>query len=81
MVREDEPGDKRLVAYIVSYPELRSQSGITNYLQEKLAYMVPSAFLLIDALPLTTNGGGSSSLLPARPELEETFVAPSTPGC
>jgi len=43
--------------------------------------MVPSAFLLIDALPLTTNGGSSSlpALLPARPELEETFVAPSTP--
>lgn len=85
MVREDEPGDKRLVAYVVSYPELAiAVSTLRNYLQEKLpAYMVPSAFLLIDALPLTTNGKvdrrALPALLPARPELEETFVAPSTP--
>jgi len=68
---EDEPGE-RLVAYIVSYPEL-AIAAVHYETTEKLpAYMVPSAFLLIDALPLTTNGKvdrrALPALLPARPE-------------
>jgi len=57
MVREDEPGDKRLVAYVVSYPELAiAVSTLQTTYRRSCPYMVPSAFLLIDALPLTTNG-------------------------
>jgi thioesterase domain-containing protein/acyl carrier protein len=85
--REDDSGDKRLVAYIV--PKLASneinQTVITkelrNFLKEKLAdYMVPSAFVMLAALPLTPNGKVDRRALPApdqvRQELEETFVAP-----
>jgi aspartate racemase len=85
--REDDSGDKRLVAYIV--PKLASneinQTVITkelrNFLKEKLAdYMVPSAFVMLAALPLTPNGKVDRRALPApdqvRQEPEETFVAP-----
>ncbi|WP_241779000.1 AMP-binding enzyme, partial [Pseudomonas corrugata] len=54
----DEPGDKRLVAYVlaedgacVSAGELRSE-----LLGSLADYMVPSAFVMLEAFPLTTNG-------------------------
>lgn len=85
VAREDVVGDKRLVAYIVakldtnlSYTELRS--FLKQHLPE---YMLPSAFVLMDTLPLTSNGKVNRRALPApeqsRPNLEETFVAPRTP--
>jgi amino acid adenylation domain-containing protein len=59
MVREDVPGDKRLVAYLVAHPEQvsPSPSELRSYLQDKLPeYMVPAAFVLLNTLPLNPNG-------------------------
>lgn len=80
--REDIPGEKRLVAYVILEQEqVHTTSELRRFLKEKLPeYMVPSAFILLDKLPLTPNGKVDRLALPApdgiRPELEETFVAP-----
>jgi len=82
IVREDAPGDRRLVAYIVENkgtsaeaPELRA------YLKNKLPdYMVPSAFVFMDAVPLTPNGKIDRSKLPMPESSQRSkFVAPRTP--
>jgi amino acid adenylation domain-containing protein len=57
IVREDLPGDKHLVAYLVTH----NQQLTTNKLQEFLAaqlptYMIPAMFAIVPALPLTVNG-------------------------
>ncbi|MFY7822882.1 MAG: amino acid adenylation domain-containing protein [Planktothrix agardhii] len=58
IVREDNPGDKRLVAYIV--PKLgvtMTSEDFRQFLTHKLpGYMVPSAFVMLEFLPLTANG-------------------------
>jgi acyl carrier protein len=85
--REDALGDKLLVAYIVGDPgqgQPPTSSELRQYLKERLPdYMVPSAFVLLDAMPLTPNGKIDRRALPA-PELgsaegEEGYVAPRDP--
>jgi non-ribosomal peptide synthetase component E (peptide arylation enzyme) len=58
IVREDNLGDKRLVAYVVPQPEINLKiNEIRQFLRAKLPdYMVPTAFVLLDAFPLTPNG-------------------------
>jgi aspartate racemase len=82
VAREDGSGEKRLVAYVVSNegPAL-SVSDLRRFLREKLPeYMVPFAFMLLEALPLTPSGKVNRSVLPApdlaKPDSEENFVAP-----
>ena len=85
MVREDTPGDKRLVAYVIPHEEPGpAPSELREYLKDRLPeYMVPPAFVVLSALPLTPNGKVDRRSLPppdgARPELEADFVAPRTP--
>ncbi|MCJ8269599.1 MAG: amino acid adenylation domain-containing protein, partial [Psychrosphaera sp.] len=62
---EDEPGQKRLVAYVVSEQE-NIETAIQSALQQTLPdYMVPAFFVMLDELPLTPNGKVDKQALPA----------------
>lgn len=85
IVREDSPGDKRLVAYIVIDPaidpmtEQDVNARLHEYLGQKLpAYMIPSAFVVLAALPLDPNGKVNRRALPA-PEHNTNLVEESVP--
>ncbi|MGB7925177.1 MAG: amino acid adenylation domain-containing protein, partial [Pyrinomonadaceae bacterium] len=82
----DEAGeDKRLVAYIVAAGvETLTASELRNFVKGRLPdYMIPSAFVMLEEMPLTPNGKLDRRALPApgdeRPALEKEFAAPATP--
>jgi len=83
-VREDEPGEKKLVAYITQ-PD-RCSTNITvlrNYIDQYLPdYMMPGAWVFLNKIPLTQNGKIDRKSLPKpgreRPELSQPYSAPRT---
>ncbi len=84
-VREDTPGERRLVAYIVQGGEpLPGLGELRDFLARWLPdYMVPATFVPLRALPLTPNGKIDVAALPA-PDIGNTlrdaeYIAPSTP--
>jgi acyl carrier protein len=85
VVREDTPGDKRLVGYVIGRQEdSLDVAEIRTYLKQKLPeYMIPFQFVLLDALPLTPNGKVDRKALSVpgqdRPELGNSYQAPRTP--
>ncbi|KST68613.1 non-ribosomal peptide synthetase [Mastigocoleus testarum] len=97
IVREDIPGKKRLVAYVVNKfapqtlntldtKSLENHSSIQKQLrdflkQELPEYMIPSAFVFLDALPLTPSGKINRRALPTPSVTHEpeSFVPPRTP--
>jgi amino acid adenylation domain-containing protein len=85
VAREDTPGDKRLVAYVIAAPdETPAQAELRAYLRERLPeHMIPSAFVLLAQFPLMTNGKIDLRALPAPDhtglERQDAYLAPRTP--
>ena len=85
VAREIAPGDKRLIAYFVPWPKVvPTHEELRNSIAARLPeYMVPAAFVKLNALPLNTSGKINRAALPA-PTTEntlrdDTFVAPRSP--
>lgn len=58
LLREDSPGDKRLLAYIIGAAKTLPETGaIRTWLQDQVPeYMVPSTFMVLDGIPLRPSG-------------------------
>src|SRR5689334_703632 len=82
MISAESPGDQRLIVYIVPVNgTLPSTPQLQRFLKQTLPeYMIPSSFIPLDSIPLTSNGKVDRRRLPAldkkRPELEHGFIAP-----
>jgi amino acid adenylation domain-containing protein len=84
IAREDDPGDKRLVGYLVAEQSPGpSAAEMRDYLKARLPdYMVPSAFVTLEQMPVTSNGKIDRKRLPApsglRAQMGSTYSAPRT---
>jgi hypothetical protein len=85
LIRDDEGGEKRLLAYVVPHTgQTLSSNELHTFLKDRLPeYMVPAAFVKLERMPLTSNGKIDRPALPeaeiALAEAEGTYVAPRTP--
>ncbi|MEH2221574.1 non-ribosomal peptide synthase/polyketide synthase [Nostoc sp.] len=84
IAREDIPTEKRLVAYVAPHQHSTlAISELRHYLKAKLPpYMMPQAFVILEAMPLTPNGKVDRRALPApdlHHQLKDKYVAPRTP--
>ncbi|HEY7350648.1 MAG TPA: amino acid adenylation domain-containing protein [Ktedonobacterales bacterium] len=85
VAREDTPGEKRLVAYLVpAAGQSPTSSALRGFLKEHLPeHMIPSAFVMLEYVPLTPNGKLNRRALPApegdREQPEAALAAPRTP--
>ncbi|WP_033227324.1 phosphopantetheine-binding protein, partial [Streptomyces virginiae] len=81
LAREDRPGERRLVAYLVAVPGSVPDPGVLREALGRVlpAFMVPSSFVVLDALPLTPNGKLDRAALPAPGRSVEGRGVPRTP--
>jgi acyl carrier protein len=85
VVREDSPGDRRLVAYVTGVPgQLPDAVTLRSHLGGVLpSYMVPAAFVVLEGLPLTANGKLDRRALPAPGSADQragrVYTAPRNP--
>ena len=80
IAREDTPGDKRLVAYVVAAADqIVDPAKLRAHLAQSLPdFMVPSAVVVLDRLPMTPNGKLDRKALPA-PDSASDFARPAHP--
>jgi amino acid adenylation domain-containing protein len=83
VARADNGGDKRLIAYVVSSDPQLTRGALQEHLRAQLPdYMVPAAFVRIDALPLNSSGKLDRAALPVPTSLntiaDEIYIAPRT---
>ncbi len=83
VAREDTPGQKRLVAYVVVTPEAASPTALRHALAQRLPdFMVPDHVVVLDKLPETTTGKVDRNALPkpglGRPDLAAPYRSPVT---
>ena len=81
VAREDESGSTRLIAYVVASNGALQTAELRHYMQQRLAeYMVPSSFVVLEALPRTPNGKIDRRALPeadgARADAQAVYIAP-----
>ncbi|MFB2896156.1 amino acid adenylation domain-containing protein, partial [Aerosakkonemataceae cyanobacterium BLCC-F50] len=84
IVREDTPGEKQLVAYLVGdSQQIPTTNELRQFMKAKLPeYMIPQAFVILEYLPLTPNGKIDRRALPAPDfysEQRDNYVAPRNP--
>ncbi|MEV0299405.1 non-ribosomal peptide synthase/polyketide synthase, partial [Nocardia sp. NPDC050710] len=81
IVREDQPGDQRIVAYVVAEPDVIPDLDAVRAGAGELlpSYMVPAALVRLEWIPLTVNGKLDRRALPAPAVQARTFRAPVTP--
>jgi amino acid adenylation domain-containing protein len=82
IAHQDSSGDKRLVAYLLTHQSI-SIAEIRDALRQRLPdYMIPSVFIILEAMPLTPNGKIDRQALPAPPTardaLEDSYTPPRT---
>ncbi|MEV6432954.1 amino acid adenylation domain-containing protein, partial [Nocardia sp. NPDC051463] len=81
VVREDQPGDQRIVAYVVADPDSTPNVETIRDAATQLlpSYMVPASFVVLERIPLTVNGKLDRRALPAPEVRAKAFRAPVTP--
>lgn len=84
IAKADQAGNDRLVAYTILQPNCQAPTGqgMKEFLADKLpGFMIPTAYLTLDAFPLTPTGKVDVNALPepgVRPKMATEFVAPTT---
>jgi acyl carrier protein len=84
VARQNESGEDQLVAYCTSCSPPANTAELRSFLRQKLPeYMIPSAFVILDAMPRTVAGKLDRRGLPdpgnSRPDLDTPYAAPRTP--
>ncbi len=80
VVRADQPGQERIVAYVVAHEHASvGRDGLRTHAAQRLPdYMVPSAFVVVPSLPITANGKLDRRALPAPPTVTASGRSPAT---